>query len=221
MNLIAPHGGYKNLKSFQNAEIIYDLTVEFCNRCGNRTYRSYKSYMTYRLSDQMVQAARSGTRNIGEGSQTSGTSKQSELRLIDVARASFAELLDDYKAFLRQNNLKQWQKDDSRALAIRQLAYENNRTNMTYKTYMAEAESAANCLICLINQTTYLLDQQMKALGKDLVRKGDFKERYRDARNREMLGYNDTFDYDAFIKQYGLKRLANGRVVNLDDSATE
>lgn len=155
-NLIAPHGGYRQLKSFQTAEIVFDLTVEFCNAfLANRTNKSYKSYRTY---DQMVQAARSGTRNIGEGSQTSGTSRQSELRLLDVARASLQELLDDYISFLRQNNLRQWDKNDERVLAIRQLAYKTNRTDRTYQSYMANAETAANCLICLINQANYLLD---------------------------------------------------------------
>jgi len=84
--LISKHGGYKNLKSFQMAEIVYDFTIEFCKmyiRTGSRT------------KDQMEQAARSGSRNIGEGSRTSGTSRQSELRLVDVARASQDELLDD------------------------------------------------------------------------------------------------------------------------------
>jgi len=209
-NLISPHGGYKNLKSFQNAEIIYDLTMIFTKRFIPANSRT---------RDQMEQAARSGTRNIGEGSQTSGTSKQSELRLIDVARSSLAELLDDYQAFLRQHNLKQWNKNDPRALAVRQLVYRTNRTYKTYMTYMSNAESAANCLICLINQTTYLLDQQMKSLEKELMKRGDFKDRYREARKNEILGLNE--DYDGFLKQHNLKRLENGRVVAQDDPSTE
>ena len=90
--IILPHGGYRHLKSFQMAELLYDVTVRFCDRYINKRSRTH---------DQMVQAARSGTRNIAEGSQTSGTSKKSEIRLTDVARASLEELLLDYEKFLR------------------------------------------------------------------------------------------------------------------------
>lgn len=229
MSLIAPHGGYKNLKSYQSAEIVLDLTVEFC-RCyiddhrtnaTNRTNESYRSYMNHksynwsRQADQMIQAARSGSRNIGEGSQTSGTSKQSELRLVDVARASLAELLDDYKAFLRQNNLSQWGKDDRRALAIRELAYMTNRTPKTYMIYMTDAESAANCLICLINQTAYLLDSQIKRLSKDLLARGDLKDRLKTGRKKEWFGLNE--DFDGFLAKQGLKCLEDGQVVEIDE----
>ncbi len=219
-NLIAPHGGYKNLKSFQNAEIVFDLTVEFCNSfLSDRTNKSYRSYRTY---DQMVQAARSGSRNIAEGSQTSGTSKQSELRLLDVARASLEELLGDFEAFLRQNNLARWGKNDSRSLAVRQLAYRSDRTYTTYKSYMTDAESAANCLICLINQTNYLLDQQLKSLGQDLVKRGDLKDRWRRAINLEIIGESPiNEDYEKFLKQQGFKRLKNGRVVSINDPADQ
>lgn len=105
-NLIAPHGGYRNLKSFQTATLIYDLTVEFC-----KTYGSNRSYKSYRTNDQMIQAARSGRQNIAEGCQASGTSKKTELKLIGVARASLEELLLDYEDFLRQNALPLWGKD--------------------------------------------------------------------------------------------------------------
>ena len=229
-NLIAPHGGYKNLKSYQGAEIIYDLTVVFGNRfLSDKSNKSYRSYRTY---DQMVQAARSGSRNIAEGSQTSGTSKQSELRLMDVARASLEELLGDYIAFLRQNNLRQWSKNDQQALAIRRLVYGADRTNKTdgtdksYETYMAEAESAANCLICLIHQTNYLLDQQIKSLGRDFIERGDLKDRYRAARREEIIGPIgpiglDDPDYKKFLKQQGFKSLKNGQVAPIDDPRKE
>lgn len=224
-NLIAPHGGYHHLKSFQTAEIVFDLTIEFCNAflSDNKTNKSYKSYRTY---DQMVQAGRSGSRNIGEGSQTSGTSTQSELRLLDVARASLEELLGDYVAFLRQNNLPQWDKNDERALAIRQLAYKTDRSGKTYMPYMTDAESAANCLICLISQANYLLDRQIKSLGQDWLKRGDLKDRYRSAQREEIMspirpiGPDDP-DYKKFLKEQGFKQLKNGRVVGINDPAEQ
>lgn len=161
--LISSHGGYRKLKSFQMAEIVFDFTVEFVQR-----YISPKS----RTRDQMEQAARSGTRNIGEGSQTSGTSKKSELRLVDVARASLQELLDDYLAFLRQRSLPLWSKDSTQARAVRELAYKPDKSYETYRAYMAEPETAANCALCLIHQTNYLLDQQLHALAAEMEEKG-------------------------------------------------
>jgi len=107
----------------------------------------------------MVQAARSGKQNIVEGSMASGTSKESEIKLTGVARASLEELLVDYQDFLRQHGLKLWDKDDPRVKEIRQLTNVTHRTQATYDAYMKEPESAANMMICLIHQTNYLLDQ--------------------------------------------------------------
>jgi four helix bundle suffix protein len=166
--LIPPHGGYRKLKSYQTAEIIYDLTVIFCDR-----YISKKS----RTHDQMVQAARSGKQNIAEGCQASGTSKKTELKLIGIARASLEELLLDYEDFLRQKQLPQWKKDDPRVKEIRALAYRSNRTARTYLTYMTGTEAAANVMICLINQANFLLDRQLKSLEKDFLDNGGFTER--------------------------------------------
>lgn len=98
--LISVHGGYRKLKSFQIAQLVYDITVRFCEKyvsCFSRT------------NDQMVQAARSGVQNIAEGSQASGTSKKTELKLTNVARASLEELKLDYEDFLRQRGLPQWE----------------------------------------------------------------------------------------------------------------
>ncbi len=204
-NIIAPHGGYKNLKSFQMSEIVFDLTFEFCNR-----------YITsFKLREQIEGAARSGKQNISEGSQTSGTSKKSELRLVDVARASLEELKLDYEDFLRTKKLNQWTKDDDRSVEIRKLAYRTDRTYKTYMTYMSEPEPAANCLLCLINQANYLLDQQLKVLGKDIVEKGDIKERLNEQKKKQIAGVDDNFD--EFLKNFGLKRLENGQVVKLKD----
>src|SRR5210317_102706 len=97
---IDPHGGFRNLKSYQMSEIVYDATVAFCDRLIDRRSRTH---------DQMVQAARSGKQNIAEGSMASGTSKKFELKLVGVARASLEELLLDYQDFLRQRKLPLWQ----------------------------------------------------------------------------------------------------------------
>ena len=103
--LIPKHGGYRKLKSFQIAQLVYDVTVRFCRRYIDRGSRT---------CDQMVQAARSGVQNIAEGSQASGTSKKTELKLTNVARASLEELRLDYEDFLRQKGLPLWEKDDPR-----------------------------------------------------------------------------------------------------------
>ena len=171
-NLIPPHGGYRNLKSYQTATLIYDLTVEFC-----RTYMTYTTNRSNRMVDQMVQAARSGRQNIAEGCQASGTSKKTELKLIGVARASLEELLLDYEDFLRQNALRQRRKDEPKAQEIRALGYKTYRTNETYRTYLGNPENFANCLICLIHQANFLLDRQLKALEKSFLEEGGFTER--------------------------------------------
>jgi len=205
--IIATHGGYKNLKSFQMSEITYDLTYEFV-----RLYVPKNS----RTSDQMQQAVRSGKQNISEGSQTSGTSKQSELRLLDVARASLEELLVDYKDFLREKSLPIWGKDDPRVLEIRRLAYAPNKSYTIYKSYLSNPESAANCLLCVINQTNYLLDQQLKSLAKDLEENGDFKDRYREVRKEVLVGDRGP-SLDDLLKQFKMKRLPNGKVVPIGE----
>jgi restriction system protein len=168
--LIPPHGGYQDLQSFKMAEIVYDGTVFFCDRFISRRSRTH---------DQMVQAARSGKQNIAEGSQVSGTSKKSELKLVGVARGSLEELLVDYKDFLRQKGLLLWGKDHPQARKVRNLCYAQNRSYLTYKTYLEEGspEVAANTLVCLIHQTNYLLDQQLRALEKAFLKEGGFTER--------------------------------------------
>ncbi len=169
-NLIPPHGGYRKLVSYQMAEIVCDATVKFCERFIDKRLRTY---------DQMVQAARSGKQNIAEGSMASGTSKKTELKLIGIARASLEELLQDYEDFLRQRNLKLWQKDDPRAIEIRQIGRRKDRSYKSYRTYLEDAspEIAANTIICLIHQTNYLLDQQKRRLEEQFLSEGGFTER--------------------------------------------
>ena len=136
--------------------------------------------------DQMVQAARSGKQNIAEGSMASGTSKKTELKLIGVARASLEELLLDFQDFLRQKGLLLWEKEHPEAQKVRKLAWEKNRSYSTYKTYIEASppEVAANTMACLIHQTNYLLDQQMRALEKEFLKEGGFTERLYNVRSQ-------------------------------------
>ena len=179
---IDPHGGFRNLKSYQMSEIVYDATAAFCDRWIGRRSRTH---------DQMVQAARSGKQNIGEGSMASGTSKKFELRLVSVARASLEELLLDYQDFLRQRNLPLWGKNHPQAEKIRKLAYASNRSYTTYKTYIegASPEVAANTILCLTHQTNFLLDQQLRQLEKQFLEKGGFTEKLYHTRLRARRQY--------------------------------
>jgi restriction system protein len=173
--LIPAHGGYRNLKSYQTAEIIYDATVAFCDRFIDRRSRTH---------DQMVQAARSGKQNTAEGSQASATSKKTELKLTGVARASLEELLQDYEDFLRQRHLPIWSKDAPPAQAIRRIAYRSDRSYLSYRSYVEEAppETAANTILCLIHQANYLLDHQIASLEQRFLNEGGFTERLYAAR---------------------------------------
>ena len=174
-SFIPPHGGYEDLLSFQKARIIYDGTVKFCERFVDRRSRT---------TDQMIQAARSGKQNILEGSQASGTSKEMELKLTNVARASLEELLEDYRDYLRVGSHPQWDKDSKEALFVRKLG---NTSPASYETYREFIETrpapiVANILICLIHQTNYLLDQQLRRLEKDFLNEGGLRERMTRAR---------------------------------------
>jgi restriction system protein len=169
-NLIPQHGGYQKLKSYQNAEIVYDATVKFCDKYIDRRSRTH---------DQMVQAARSGKQNIAEGSMASATSKKFELKLVGVARASLEELLIDYQDFLRQRELPLWDKGHAKAREIRALAYSENRSYTTYKSYVeaSSPEVAANTMISLIHQTNYLLDHLLRQLEQQFLKEGGFTEK--------------------------------------------
>lgn len=175
--VLPPHGGYRKLVSFQTTTIIYDFTVNFCD-----LYMTYKTNKSPRTYDQTVQAARSGKQNIAEASMASGTSKKTELHLLNVARASLEELLQDYEDFLRQHSLVLWTKNDERTQEIRSLSYMTNRSYETYKSYINQQESAANCALCLIHQANYLLDKQIQAVEKDFLENGGISERLYKAR---------------------------------------
>lgn len=187
-NLIPKHGGYRKLRSFQSAQLVYDATVIFCDRFVNKRSRTH---------DQMVQAARSGVQNIAEGSMASATSKKTELKLTGVARASLEELLLDYEDFLRQHGLPMWDKDSREALAVRK-NYLSDRSDQSdvsdrsnpsdpYCVSTASAEVAANTLICLVNQASYLLRQQLRNLEQHFLQEGGFTERlYRVRKTRSF-----------------------------------
>jgi restriction system protein len=183
---LRPHGGYRRLRSFQVTEIIYDGTVAFCDRFVDKRSRTH---------DQMVQAARSGRQNIAEGSRASATSSQTELRLVNVARASLDELLLDYEDFLRQRGLPAWDKDDPQAREVRAIGARRTRTDQSdqtdpsdhrkeYVRWLDHADPAviANTLICLIHQANYLLDRQVHGLERQFIEGGGYSERLAAAR---------------------------------------
>lgn len=167
--------------------IIYDATVSFCDRFMDKRSRTV---------DQMVQAARSGRQNIAEGSRASATSSQTELRLVNVARASLDELLLDYEDFLRQRGLRQWKKNDPEALKVRApgksgQVWGDYRTDPTdrsdlipYHPWLNHHDPAvvANTVICLIHQANYLLDRQIAGLEQQFVQEGGYSERLAAAR---------------------------------------
>lgn len=130
----------------------------------------------------MTQAARSGKQNIAEASQASDTSKKTEIHLLNVARSSQKELLQDYEDYLRQHHLPLWSKLNPQSQTLRSLGYTPNRSYTTYMTYMSHPESAANCIITLIHQTNYLLDQQIRSLETKFVTEGGLSEKMYQAR---------------------------------------
>ena len=184
MAKIRPSGGYRDLRSFQIATIIYDATYWFCER-----FLEPRS----RMSDQMVQAARSGRQNIAEGSRASATSSQTELRLMNVARSSLEELLLDYEDFLRHRRLRKWAPDAPEALAVRRVGQEHRSDQSDEQHYALYAKwldhddpaIRANALLCLINQANYLLDKQIGALEAQFIEEGGYSEQLAVARLAE------------------------------------
>lgn len=166
---IPPHGGYEDLLSFRKSRVVYDATVFFCDRYVDKRSRT---------TDQMIQAARSGKQNILEGSQASGTSREIEIKLVNVARASLEELLEDYRDYLRVRGHQLWDKNSREALFVRKIGSAKDVSYETYRTYLETrpAEIAANIIICVIHQTNYLLDQQLRRLEQDFLEKGGLKE---------------------------------------------
>ena len=198
-DLIPKHGGYRKLKSFQVAQLAYDVTVRFCDKYIDRRSRTH---------DQMVQAARSGAQNIAEGSQASATSKKTELKLTQVARASLEELKLDYEDFLRQRGLVQWERENPLRQALidrrcqtadevaawvveaakksgrggqdgqrgqkAEASTESTTSTLSTKTY---PELSANAALVLLAVACSLLDRQVERLAQDFEKEGGFTER--------------------------------------------
>jgi four helix bundle protein len=158
---IPEHGGYETLLSYQKARIVYDGTVWFCERFLDPRSRTV---------DQMVQAARSGKQNIVEGSQVSGTSKEAELKLLNVARASLEELLEDYRDYLRTRGHALWDKNSNQALFVRKLGRKDQGSYEAYREFLETrpadvCTSILICLICSINCSGSLSEPFSKKAG--------------------------------------------------------
>jgi four helix bundle suffix protein len=180
---IPPHGGYQELLSYQKSLIVFDGTACFCKRWFDRFDRTI---------DQMVQAARSGKQNIIEGSKASGHSKETEIKLTGVARASLEELLEDYRDFLRLRGEKEWPLEHPNTKRMREL---NRQEGCSYDTFKKGIENddpiiAANVLIGLIKLTNYLLDRQIEHLEQAFIQEGGLRERMTRARLDERNGRN-------------------------------
>src|SRR5580693_270918 len=178
------YGNYQELLSYQKAEVVYDLTYRFCQRFLNKGDRTI---------DQMVQAARSGKQNIVEGSKASGTSKEMEIKLTNVARASLEELLVDYRDFVRSRQHRLWEKGSREALFVRRLATKPEPGYSDFRDFRETrpAEIVANIAICLIHQTNYLLDQQIRRLERDFINEGGIRERMARVRLQQRRNRSD------------------------------
>ena len=176
---IPPHGNYEKLLSYKKSAIIYAGTVIFCKRFLKKPDRTI---------DQMIQAARSGKQNIIEGTMASGTSKETEIKLVNVARASLEELLEDYKDFIRNNCGQIWDKNSKQALYVRKLGRSKNESFETYREFLETRDGiiCANIMICLINQCNYLLDHQIRQLEQDFLKNGGIRERMYQARKNNQ-----------------------------------
>lgn len=161
-------GNYRNLIAFQKAECIYDVTVLFARKYLSRGDRTI---------DQMVQAARSGKQNIAEGCAASTTSRETEIKLLNVSKASFQELLLDYEDYLRINNLSQWAAPNPRLEKLRVICSSNN-SSAYYREIFAKCtdEMVANLAITLIHQTDVFLRKLIERAKSDFLQTGGIRE---------------------------------------------
>jgi four helix bundle suffix protein len=168
-SLLPISGNYKKLITYQKAEVIYDITYYFAHTHLSRGDRTV---------DQMVQAARSGKQNIAEGSAASGTSKETEIKLINVAKASSLELLTDYEDYLRTRNQRQWEKDSVELQKMRELGARHSDSAYYMELVKTRPPATiANIAICLIKQNDYLLFRQLKTLSEKFLQEGGLRER--------------------------------------------
>lgn len=173
--IVLPHGGYKKLIVYRKSDIVYEGTVRFCRRFlpahGDRTV------------DQMVQAARSCKQNIAEGSSASGTSKETEIKLTNVARATLDELMEDYLDYLKSRGLAVWSSTDRRAVFARSFAKEHNDWADWSEIFETRpAETLANLMLTVCNQTSYLLAKMIERQEADFKAFGGVRERMHAAR---------------------------------------
>lgn len=175
---IPPHGGYRKLLSYQRAEVVYDATVRFCERCLNRRDRTV---------DQMIQAARSGKQNIVEASTASATSKETEAKLTNVARASLEELMEDYRDFIRLRGIDEWGKDHPYAKRLSELVRTPGANYETFRNAVEHADPAiaANAILGLTKVAIHLLKRQIRQLERAFVEEGGLRERMTRARLQE------------------------------------
>ncbi len=204
---LRPSGGYRTLASFQTATLIYDATVWFCEKFLDPRSRTV---------DQMVQAARSGRQNIAEASRVAATTSQTELRLVNVARASLEELLLDYEDYLFHRHLPKWAPESREARAVRAVAAQLRRDrtdppnpsdpqaarralHALYAQWLDTPDPAprANALICLIHQANYLLDQQISTLEQAFIEEGGYSEQLATARLQRRTRPRDPTDPSA------------------------
>lgn len=182
-------GGYRSLRVFRVTEIIYDLTMVFSKRFirqGSRT------------RDQIEQAARSGRQNIAEASEASVTSKETEIKLTNVAKASLEELLLDYEDYLRHNNLNQWEKTHQRTLKLREYVKSKDFDNnpLRYAERLND-EEFCNLCITLINQATYMLRRLLERQQQQFLQTGGIKELMYNAR----INYRRNMHYPALTNK--------------------
>lgn len=184
--ILPPRGDYQTLLSFQKAEVIYDITFRFAHKFLSRGDRTV---------DQMIQSARSGKKNILEGSKAALTSKETEIKLTNVARASLEELLDDYRDFLRARDLRIWDKDSKEAQYVRRMGRIVPHTFELYREIVETRppEVIANLTICLIHQTNYLIDHQLRALEQAFLKEGGLRERMTRARLKARAGEDGSY----------------------------
>ena len=183
-SFLSPRGNYRHLIVYQKAECIYDITFHFAHRFlekGDRTI------------DQMVQAARSGKQNIAEGCAASTTSRETEIKLVNVAKASLQELLIDYEDFLRVRNLSQWNSNDQRYQQTRSVTAKHN-DSAYYREAISKrsAETVANIAITLIHQTDTMLGRLIETLKKQFIQQGGIREEM----TRARLSYRNNLRKD-------------------------